>query len=38
MRRRKKRHMKRDELDYVYEYILYWYVLILLYQLLGYDY
>ena len=36
MREGRKGNMKRDELDYVYEYILYWYVLILLYQLLGY--
>ena len=36
MRRRRKRYMKRGEGYYVYEYILYGYVLILLYQLLGY--
>ena len=38
MREGRKRYMTRIDLDYVYEYILYWYVLILLYQLLGYDY
>lgn len=38
MRERRKRYMKRSELDYVYEYILYRYVLILLYQLLEYYY
>ena len=36
MRKGRKRYMKRNEGYYVYEYILYWYVLILLYQLLGY--
>lgn len=36
MRERRKGNMKRIDRYYVYEYILYWYVLILLYRLLGY--
>ena len=36
MRKGRKRYIERNGGYYVYEYILYWYVLILLYQLLGY--